>query len=177
MPRYAIIIDAKKCVGCYACQVACQMQNELGPENAFIRFEDKEEGQYPKVMYSIYPIQCQHCQQAPCVPVCPTTASHKDPDGRTVVDREKCMGCRRCVAACPYNVRTYIASEGIVQGCNLCMSLVREGQEPACVSTCLTKARIFGDLDDPKGEFAKVLAKAKPLRPDFGTKPTLLYIL
>ncbi len=177
MPRYAIIIDAKKCVGCYACQVACQMQNELGPENVFIRFEDRETGKYPNPKYVILPLQCQHCQDAPCVPVCPTTASHKDKNGLTMIDKEKCMGCRRCVAACPYNARTYLKDEGVVQGCNMCLSLVSNGEEPACVSTCLTKARYFGDLDNPQGEFAKQLAKAKPLRPDFGTKPTLLYII
>jgi Fe-S-cluster-containing dehydrogenase component len=177
VPRYAIIIDAKKCVGCYACQVACQMQNELLPENAFIRFEDRETGKYPQPSYIIVPLQCQHCQDAPCVAVCPTTASHKDGSGLTQVDRDKCMGCRRCVAACPYNARTYLAADGVAQACNMCLSLVTAGEEPACVATCLTKARVFGDLDDPRGDFAGYLAKAKPLRPDFGTRPTLLYIL
>lgn len=176
MARYAIIIDAQKCVGCYACQVACQMQNELSPDNVFIRFEDRETGKYPKPKYIIVPIQCQHCQDAPCVAVCPTTASHKE-GNLTLVDRDKCMGCRRCVAACPYNARAYLASEGIAQGCNMCLSLVSAGEEPACVATCLTKARYFGDLDNPQGDFAKCLEKAKALRPDFGTKPTLLYII
>lgn len=177
MPRYAMIIDAKKCVGCYACQVAYQMQNELAPENVFIRFEDRETGKYPEPRYTIVPIQCQHCQDAPCIAVCPTTASHKDENGLTQVDRDKCMGCRRCVAACPYNARAYLAADGVAQACNMCLSLVKAGEEPACVATCLTKARVFGDLDDPKGDFAKYLEKARPLRADFGTKPTLLYII
>lgn len=178
MPRYALLVDTSKCVGCFACHVACQNQNELGDDSAFIRFEDKETGQYPQVKYTIAPMQCMHCAEAPCIPVCPTTASAKDKDtGLTLVDRTKCMGCRRCVAACPYNARVYLKDEGIAQGCNLCISLVREGQEPACVATCLTKARLFGDLDRPSGEFAKLLSKAKPLRPDFHTKPTTLYTL
>ncbi|MCX7779682.1 MAG: 4Fe-4S binding protein, partial [Negativicutes bacterium] len=123
-------------------------------------------------------VQCQHCQDAPCVPVCPTTASYKhQATGTTQIDKDKCMGCRRCLPACPYNARTYVAQAGIVQSCNLCLSLVTQGEQPACVATCLTTARYFGDLDNPKGEFAKLLAKAKPLRPDFGTRPTLLYIL
>lgn len=178
MPRYAMIIDVKKCIGCFACQVACQTQNELPPENALIRFEDKEEGKYPNVKYTVLPVQCQHCQDAPCVSACPTTASYKHETGVTLVDKNKCMGCRRCIAACPYNVRTHIASEGVVQGCTLCLlTEVAKGHEPVCVQTCLTKARFFGDLDNPQGEFAKLLPKARPLRPDFGTKPTLLYIL
>lgn len=177
MPRYAMIIEPKKCIGCFACRVACQNNNELPLKNQFIRFEDKEEGVYPNVKYTVYPLQCQHCQDAPCIKACPTTASHKNEFGLTLVDKDKCMGCRRCVAACPYNARTYIEQEHVVQGCNLCLSLIEKGEEPTCVSTCLTKCRTFGDLDNPKGEFAKLLPKAKPIRTDLGTKPTLLYII
>lgn len=178
MPRYAMIIDVKKCVGCFACMVACQNQNELPSDNAFIRFEDRETGKYPNVKYEILPLQCQHCQDAPCVPVCPTTASYKhQATGLTQIDKDKCMGCRRCIPACPYNARTHVAEAGIVQSCNLCISLIEKGDQPACVATCLTNARYFGDLDNPKGDFAKHLPRAKSLRPDFGTKPTLLYII
>lgn len=178
MPRYALLVDTKKCVGCYACMVACQNQNELPLENDFIRFEEAESGQFPNVKYKIAPLQCMHCAEAPCVPVCPTTASAKDQaTGLTLVNKDKCMGCRRCIAACPYNARTYLKNEGVVQGCNLCVSLLAAKQEPACVSTCLTKARLFGDLDNPTGEFAKLLPKAKPLRPEFGTRPATVYIL
>lgn len=176
MPRYALLVDSSKCIGCFACLVACQTQNELADDSSYIRFEDKEKGQFPKVQYTIAPLQCMHCADAPCVPVCPTGASAKDADtGLTLVDKEKCMGCRRCVAACPYNARVYLKDAGIAQGCNLCLSLLKAGQEPACVATCLTKARLFGDLDNPKGDFAKLLSKAKPLRPDLKTKPTTLY--
>ncbi|MDR3563735.1 MAG: 4Fe-4S dicluster domain-containing protein [Negativicutes bacterium] len=177
MPHYSMVIDAGKCVGCFACLVACQNQNTLPVKSAFIRFEDAERGQYPNVSYIIAPFQCQHCADAPCVEACPTTASDKDKFGLTQVDETKCIGCRRCVAACPYQARIYVASEGVAKGCNLCLSLVAEGQEPACVSTCLTRARIFGDLDAPKGDFAKALAGAKPLHPEYDTKPTLRYII
>ena len=177
MPKYALIVDSSRCVGCYACLVACQNQNELADDSSYIRFEEKETGQYPKVKHVITPLQCMHCAEAPCVPICPTGASAKDKEtGLTLVNREKCIGCRRCVIACPYNSRHYLKDSGIVQGCNLCISLLKEGREPACVSTCLTKARLFGDLEDPKGDFAKMLPKAKPLRPDLKTQPTTLYI-
>lgn len=177
MPRYALLVDSSKCVGCFACLVACQTQNELPDDSSYIRFEEQENGKFPKVTYTIAPLQCMHCAEAPCIPVCPTGASAKELDtGLTLVDKDKCMGCRRCVAACPYNVRVYIKEAEIAQGCNLCLSLLEAGQEPACVSTCLTKARLFGDLDKPKGEFAKLLSKAKPLRPDLGTKPAALYM-
>lgn len=178
MPRYALLVDTTRCVGCFACFVACQNQNELADDSSFIRFEEQEKGSYPRVRYTMVPLQCMHCADAPCVPVCPTGASAKDKaTGMTLVDREKCMGCRRCVAACPYHARFFQNDREIAQGCNLCLSLVAEGQEPACVSTCLTKARLFGDLDDPQGEFAKLLPRAKPLRTDFKTRPTTLYIL
>jgi len=176
MPRYALLVNSEKCIGCFACLVACQQQNQLPADKALIRFEDREKGKFPNVSYRIIPLQCQHCSDAPCVPVCPTSASHKDITGATLIDAEKCMGCRRCMAVCPYNARVYLPEEGIVSACNLCLSLVADGQEPACVSTCLTKARLFGDLDNPQGDFARLLAKTAPLRPDFGTKPTVLYI-
>ncbi len=177
MPRYSMIIDVSKCVGCFACMVACQNQNGLPPGNAFIRFEDRETGRFPKVSYSIAPFQCQHCAEAPCVEACPTTATYKDEFGLTQVDPKKCIGCRRCVAACPYNVRIFIAQQGVAGACNMCLSLIAEKEEPACVATCLTRARYFGDLDNPQGEFAKMLPAAKPLRPEFETKPTLRYIM
>lgn len=178
MAKYALVVDTSKCVGCFACLVACQNQNELPDDCSYIRFEDKENGQFPKVKYTIAPLQCMHCVEAPCIPVCPTGASAKDQaTGLTLVDKEKCMGCRRCVAACPYNARVYLKDAGIAQGCNLCLFLLEAGQEPACVATCLTKARLFGDLDNPKGDFAKLAAKAKPLRTDLNTKPTTLYII
>ena len=177
MPKYALIVDSSRCVGCYACLVACQNQNELADDSSYIRFEEQETGQYPKVKHVITPLQCMHCSEAPCVPICPSGASANDKEmGLTLVNRGKCMGGRRCVIACPYNPRQYLKDSGVVQGCNLCISLLKEGREPACVSTCLTKARLFGDLEDPKGDFAKLLPRAKPLRPDLKTQPTTLYI-
>lgn len=178
MPRYALLVDSTRCVGCFACLVACQNQNELADDESFLRFEESETGQYPAVKFASMPLQCMHCSAPPCVPVCPTGASAKEAaTGLTLVNKEKCMGCRRCVAACPYHARFFLKAEGIAQGCNLCLSLLRQGQEPACVATCLTKARLFGDLDDPQGEFAKLLPGAKPLRTDLKTQPTTLYIL
>ena len=123
MPRYALIVDVKKCVGCFACRVACQNQNSLPAETAFIRFEDHETGKYPKVKYEILTLQCMHCESAPCVPVCPTNASAKDKEtGLTLVNPDKCIGCRRCVVACPYHARHYVKDSGVAQGCNLCLA-------------------------------------------------------
>ena len=109
MPRYALIVDVKKCVGCFACRVACQNQNSLPAETSLIRFEDHETGKYPKVKYEVLTLQCMHCADAPCVPVCPTNASVKDKQtGLTLVNQDKCIGCRRCVVACPYHARHYV---------------------------------------------------------------------
>lgn len=178
MPRYGMLIDTNKCVGCFACRVACQMQNSLTPENSFIRYDEKETGKYPNVKWKVYPIQCHHCETAPCAPVCPTKARQIRPDGVVVVNSKKCIGCKYCVAVCPYQANTVNSKTGEVDKCRFCIELVEQGGTPACVSTCLTHARIFGDLDDPNSKITKAIAAKKPkaLASNLGTKPKIYYV-
>ena len=101
MARYGMLINTKKCIGCYACRVACQRQNNLLPTEDFIRYEEHEVGTYPNVRVETVPLQCMHCEDAPCVAVCPTGAAYIGADGIVGVDHGRCIGCLYCMAACP----------------------------------------------------------------------------
>lgn len=151
MARYGMLINTKKCIGCYACRVACQRQNDLLPNEDFIRYEEKETGTYPAVRVETVPLQCMHCEDAPCAAVCPTGAAYIGTDGIVQVDHGRCIGCKYCMAACPYQVR-YQLDSGEVQKCTFCHHRTTEGMLPMCVSTCVGYARFFGDLNDPESD-------------------------
>lgn len=179
MARYGMLINTRKCIGCYACLLACQRQNDLDPETHFIRFEDREMGEYPTATVEHIPIQCMHCEDAPCVSVCPTGASYATEDGIVRVDEERCIGCKYCMVACPYHVRTQDPATGVVDKCRMCVQIDEETGRPghSCVKACLTGARMFGDLDDPESEISKEIAatKAVPLAGD-RTKAKIFYV-
>ena len=106
MARYGMLINTKKCIGCYACRTACQRQNDLLPDESFIRFEEREVGKYPNVTVEHIPLQCMHCEDAPCAAVCPTHATYTTDSGVVLVNEEKCIGCNRCMEACMIDVMT-----------------------------------------------------------------------
>jgi Fe-S-cluster-containing dehydrogenase component len=173
-----MLINTTRCVGCYACRVACQMQNSLPATDAYIRYEEVESGSYPTVYAEQVPLQCQHCEDAPCVNVCPTGASYINNEGIVLVNGERCIGCKYCMTACPYNARVQDHATGEVEKCRFCV-WHDDGSvpEPACVDTCITGARIFGDLDDPASEIAKAVVdrNAKPLAPGL-TRAKIYYV-
>ena len=179
MTRYGMLINTKKWIGCYACRTACQRQNGLLPDEAFIRFEEREQGTYPAVSVEHLPLQCMHCEDAPCVSVCPTGASHIGPDGIVTVDHGKCIGCLYCVAACPYQVRVRNSQTGGVDKCRFCnVSNYENGTKMStCVTACPTGVRIFGDLDDPDCELVKEINRthAEPIAGDV-TKSKVYYV-
>lgn len=159
------------------------------------------EGKYPAYKVEIYPTLCNQCANPPCVAACPHGATYKRPDGIVLVDWDKCTGCGYCMAVCPYSQRSIIQTEevtdyrnpdaippgntrsippkGKVDKCTFCAHLVDKGQPPACVTACPAEARIFGDLDDPKSKLKELLANRKNqiLRPEFNTKPQVVYLL
>ncbi|MDR2493191.1 MAG: 4Fe-4S dicluster domain-containing protein, partial [Coriobacteriales bacterium] len=100
-----MVIETTRCVGCYACRVSCQMNNGLVPDESFIRYQELESGVYPHVRVEHIPLQCQHCDDAPCVSVCPTGASYTNAQGVVLVDADRCIGCKYCMTACPYGAR------------------------------------------------------------------------
>ena len=172
-----MLINTKKCVGCYACRVACQMKNHLEPEESFIHYEERETGQYPSVHNEIIPLQCQHCEEAPCQIVCPTLATYTTSSGVVLVDEAKCIGCKYCMAACPYGARIQIEATGVIEKCRFCWENGEPGKPPSCVGTCISGARIFGDLDDPESEISQAIARhnAQPIAGDL-TKSKIFYV-
>lgn len=179
MARYGMLINTKKCVGCYACRVACQMVNGLESDEAFIKFDEMEQGVYPNVYAEVVPVQCMHCEDAPCEAVCPTHATYTTDSGVVLVDEERCIGCKYCMAACPYQVRVHNEKTGTVDKCRFCtVSAETSGTKMcSCVEACLTNARIFGDLDDPESDISKEIAatNAQPIAGDL-TKSKVFYV-
>lgn len=179
MTRYGMLIDTTNCIGCYACRTACQRQNGLDAEIDYIRYEDRETGTLPNVHHETVPLQCMHCEDAPCVSVCPTGASYVGEGGIVRVDESKCIGCRYCMAACPYQVRVHNKATGAVEKCRFCTVDAYENGTPmcSCVEACVTGCRIFGDLDDPNSELSRAIVErnALPIAGDL-TKAKIFYV-
>ena len=135
--RLGMLIDLSLCIGCNACVVACKRENDV-PLTKFNTWIESFDVERPdgRIARANVPKQCNHCEDAPCVKVCPTGASYKAEDGTVQVDMEKCIGCKYCMAACPYQVR-YQLDSGEVQKCTFCHHRTTEGMLPMCVSTCV----------------------------------------
>ncbi len=178
--RYGMIIDLKKCIGCYGCQVFCKAENATPPGVLWSRVLFYESGNYPHARRMPLPMLCMQCREPACVDVCPTGASKKRPDGIVTVDSRKCTGCLNCMMACPYGARSLLAEDrpgyfpgqgttpyenagysrhekGVVGKCDFCLSSIEKGLEPACVRDCMARARYFGDLDDPNSKVSQLI--------------------
>ncbi|MDP2646105.1 MAG: 4Fe-4S dicluster domain-containing protein [Desulfobacterales bacterium] len=197
--KYGMAIDLKRCIGCHACTIACKAENGIRPGIFWNRVFDEEYGKYPMVRRRFFPRPCMHCDEAPCVAVCPSGASYKRADGIVMVDPGKCLGCGYCVVACPYGARSYNRKDGhyfphgptpyekvsyakhevgTVEKCTFCAHKVDKGEEPACVTTCPPRARIFGNLEDPDSEVSRVIRarQGRPLWPEMDTRPCVYYL-
>ncbi|MDA3844156.1 MAG: 4Fe-4S dicluster domain-containing protein [Candidatus Kapabacteria bacterium] len=177
MARYGMVIDTKKCVGCQDCVVACKTENQVphGYSRDWLAYETI--GKFPKLNMEIRTERCNHCDNPPCVYCCPTGASHISDGGIVLVEHDKCIGCKACVASCPYDAR-FVHPEGYVSKCTFCEHRVKEGKDPACVSVCPTHCMYFGDFDDPESEVSKLLQERKyhAIIPEAGTKPHIYYL-
>lgn len=178
MVNYAMAIDLEKCIGCMACVVACKTENKV-PIGIFrLRIEEEEHGTFPHLATTFMPKQCMHCDNPPCVTVCPTRASYRTKDGIVRIDRKKCIGCRACIIACPYDARVEDHEGGFIDKCTFCDHLVDQGKQPACVETCPTGSRIFGRLDDPNSKLRTALNRnhVEVLKVDAGTRPKVFFL-
>ncbi|MEG1214495.1 MAG: thiosulfate reductase electron transport protein PhsB, partial [Leclercia sp.] len=150
---YVMLHDEKRCIGCQACTVACKVLNDVPEGFSRLQVQIRSPEHEPEVLshFQFVRVSCQHCEDAPCVSVCPTGASFRDENGIVQVDKSRCIGCDYCVAACPFHVRYLNPQTGIADKCNFCADTRLEvGQSPACVSVCPTDALKFGRRDDPE---------------------------
>ncbi|MCX8033954.1 MAG: 4Fe-4S dicluster domain-containing protein [Thermodesulfovibrio sp.] len=177
MPKYVMVIDVEKCIGCMACVIACKKENNVPEEHFRTRVVEEVRGEFPHLRMELRSELCNHCENAPCIDACPTRASHRAKDGTVQIDRVKCIGCKACILACPYDAR-YSHPKGFADKCSFCDHRLKEGKKPACVETCLGKSRIFGDIEEPKSEVAELLKKYdSSVRLEFaGTRPRVFYI-
>jgi Fe-S-cluster-containing dehydrogenase component len=174
-----MVIDLRRCVGCQACTIACNVGNNL-PLGMFWNTVSTvgPKGSYPALSLYHLPRPCFHCANPPCVSCCPTGASRQQDDGIVLVDADKCIGCGACIMSCPYGARTLNKNLGIVQKCTFCAELISQGREPHCIGTCHQRARLFGDLDDAGSEVYRLVntENAVQLLPELGTDPHVYYI-
>ncbi len=207
--RWGMVIDQNRCVGCWTCAIGCkEINNEplgffwnriltaapgetTGESSSAVADPasdsiDVPHGTFPNVEMTYLPVACQHCTDAPCVKVCPVGATFRRDDGAVLVDYERCIGCRYCMAACPYGIRVFNWGDaeyapdfvvgygrdyrsdgrlvftperprGVVEKCTFCVERIDEGEQPFCVEVCPVGARVFGDLDDDESEVAQLV--------------------
>jgi Fe-S-cluster-containing dehydrogenase component len=199
--RYAYVINVNNCIGCGNCVRACKRENAVpsavfrtwveryvytedgiyvdSPNGALEGFEEVNKEIRDKAESSHFiPKMCNHCEEPPCVQVCPVGATFKSPEGFVLVDNEHCLGCAYCVQACPYGARFINPVKHVSDKCDWCYHRVKNGKLPACVTVCPNRARLFGDLNDADSEVTRIFHEDKwmVLRPHLQTGPTCFYV-
>ncbi|HQZ91120.1 MAG TPA: polysulfide reductase NrfD [Thermomicrobiales bacterium] len=176
--RYGFVIDHRKCIGCHACTVACKSENEvpLGVFRTWVKYTEK--GEFPNTRRFFTVERCNHCDNAPCIEICPTKALYRRPDGIVDFDASRCIGCKSCMQACPYDAIYIDPFTNTAAKCNYCAHRVDQNLLPACVVVCPAKAIIAGDIDDPASEIHQLISRenVSVRKPEQGTRPKLFYL-
>ena len=175
--RWAKVLDQTRCIGCHACSTACKSENgvPLGVNRTYVKAV--EIGTFPVLRRAFQVTRCNQCDSAPCTVACPTRAMYRRRDGIIDFDKSICIGCKACIAACPYDAIFINPEDHSAEKCNLCSHRIDAGLEPACVTVCPTGAIIVGDLDDPSSAVARVVQRdvVAVRRPDKETHPKVFY--
>ncbi len=175
--KWAKLIDQTSCIGCHACSTACKSENEvpLSVNRTYVKYVDA--GVFPHTRRAFQVTRCNQCDDAPCVTACPTTAMYKRPDGIVDFVKTVCIGCKACIAACPYDAIFINPEDQAAEKCNFCAHRIDSGLEPACVVVCPTESILIGDLNDPQSKVAQIVAgeAVAVRRPEKKTEPKLYY--
>ncbi len=176
--NYGFVIDNRKCIGCHACTVACKSEHDvpIGVNRTWVKYVEK--GEFPDTRRLFNVMRCNHCADAPCVEICPTEALYTRKDGIVDFDDRRCISCKACTQACPYDSIYINPDTFVAQKCNYCSHRTDIGLEPACVVVCPEHAIISGDMDNPNTEISHLLARETVTvrKPEKGTNPKLFYI-
>ena len=176
--RYGFIVDNRRCIGCHSCTVACKTENRvpLGVNRTWVKYVEK--GSFPSVRRVFQVTRCNHCENPPCVEICPVTAMYQRKDGIVDFNPARCIGCKACMEACPYDAIYLDPDHHTVAKCHFCAHRTELGLEPACVMACPEHAIIAGDLDNAESEIAQLLAHqaVRVRKPEQATRPSLYYI-
>ncbi len=176
--KFGFIIDNRKCIGCHACTTACKAEHmvPVGVNRTYVKYVEK--GQFPDTRRLFSVMRCNHCTNAPCVTICPVEALFIRQDGIVDFNNKRCIGCKSCMQACPYDALYIDPNTSTAAKCNYCAHRVDVGLEPACVNVCPEHAIISGDMHNPNSEISQLLARQQVTvrKPEKGTKPNLFYI-
>lgn len=176
-PKWIKVLDQSRCIGCHACTTACKAENEVpvGVTRTYVKYVDV--GVFPQARRAYQVTRCNQCEDAPCVAACPTSAMYRRDDGIVDFDKTACIGCKACIAACPYDAIFINPEDHSAEKCNFCAHRIDQGLEPACVTVCPVDAILVGDMNDPSSLAAEISQRDPVMvrRPEKETHPKVFY--
>lgn len=197
--RLGMVVDTKRCTGCHTCSVACKVANNLPNHIWWNRVVAVgPEGTFPDNTKHFLTVNCQHCENPPCVAVCPVGATfRRASDGVIIQNSETCIGCRRCIPVCPFDARSLndqqleyyldhavgdadapVHRPNVVEKCTFCSHRLARGEKPACMELCIGRGRFWGDLDDPRSEVSIAMRGRESFRlhEETGVRPKVYFL-